>query len=517
MEPHSKSSANRISGIGANDEETINNVEDFEDTLSELEKSELDLERSSMLSSSSDDDDDVENIQDENTCSGDNSNEFLGFATNIPITLSTKTKRKLKRNLHVLYCDDECSDCDLHLLSSFERPQKRIKIPDKPTEEKELYKLLHEWKKDKLEHARENFNQQLLERFFLENNGNMMDYQNWLSKPSVDLKDYMEKNKLPGDETLLKKMYGCKFYHYKNSIIQEKSRIYDPISENVLQKDYKNDSLSTTLVEKNIKESSDQKKILSLIGRLAAPCDNGKKSQPKKNSVNEKSLQESDEQQSSDLDCEIISVSEESPLDNEISSNQSLQKKQNEKLHCNKLISGKHVQNTEYGRLVWAKLVGYPPYPAMIVNPFECGMKLHKDQVCVFWMGDNRVSQIPHTYVKDFVNNVTKESFKSSDSSYKAAIIHTLKECCRRANINLEERYCSKKRIKLLKVGNIEPPATTYHALIKWASQAFFHDTKIYEPQTDCCPYPPEIEDCLKEISKLQEEESYGGSHIENG
>ncbi|CAL4099760.1 unnamed protein product [Meganyctiphanes norvegica] len=390
----------------SSNEDTLSNVEDVENT-SGFEKSKVNCEGFLSSSSSDDDDDDdadnndaVENVRDEDPDAKRSSSEFLGFASNIPITLSSKDKRKLKRNSNILYCNEENSECDLHLSSPFERPQKRRKIPEKPSDEKELYDLILEWKRDKLNRARENFNDQLLEKFFLENKGHMMDYDNWLRKPSWELKYYMEKNKLPGDDTLLKKFDGCEFYYY-NRIVKEDSRIYDLVNENLPKKD-NSISTSTNLTEKNIlKDSSKQKKILSLIGRLAAPYNRSNIAHPKENSVTKSTSQESDEQLSSDLDCEVISISQKSCLDHKTSSNIPSLNKENE-LHRNKGISDKYVQNNDYGRLVWAKLKGYRPFPAMIVNPSECGMKPENDQVCVFWMGDTRVSQVRccHCHIK---------------------------------------------------------------------------------------------------------------------
>ncbi|XP_064088825.1 helicase domino-like [Macrobrachium nipponense] len=85
---------------------------------------------------------------------------------------------------------------------SSEPPAKRIKIEDKPTDSLELRKVIIEWKTNKLESVKEKYNSHLVEKFFLENIGNLMDYQSWCRRPPREFLNYIRQHKLEGDESL---------------------------------------------------------------------------------------------------------------------------------------------------------------------------------------------------------------------------------------------------------------------------------------------------------------------------
>ncbi|XP_066970320.1 helicase domino isoform X4 [Macrobrachium rosenbergii] len=85
---------------------------------------------------------------------------------------------------------------------SSEPPAKRIKIEDKPTDSLELRKVIIEWKTNKLESVKEKYNSHLVEKLFLENVGNLMDYQSWCRRPPREFLNYIRQHKLEGDESL---------------------------------------------------------------------------------------------------------------------------------------------------------------------------------------------------------------------------------------------------------------------------------------------------------------------------
>ncbi|XP_068211113.1 helicase domino-like isoform X3 [Palaemon carinicauda] len=85
---------------------------------------------------------------------------------------------------------------------SSEPPAKRIKIEEKPTDSLELRKVIIEWKNNKLESVKEKYNSHIVEKYFLENVGNLMDYQNWCRRPPREFLNYVRQHKLEGDESL---------------------------------------------------------------------------------------------------------------------------------------------------------------------------------------------------------------------------------------------------------------------------------------------------------------------------
>lgn len=82
-------------------------------------------------------------------------------------------------------------------------PAKRIKVEEKPTDILELRKIIVDWKKAKLESIKDKYNDHLVELFFLDRDGNMMDYQSWSKRPSREFLQYIRQHKLEGDESLM--------------------------------------------------------------------------------------------------------------------------------------------------------------------------------------------------------------------------------------------------------------------------------------------------------------------------
>lgn len=86
--------------------------------------------------------------------------------------------------------------------TSSQPPAKRIKVEEKPSDILELRKVIVDWKKAKLGNVRDKYNDHLVELFFLERDGNMMDFQTWGRRPSREFLQYIAQHKLEGDETL---------------------------------------------------------------------------------------------------------------------------------------------------------------------------------------------------------------------------------------------------------------------------------------------------------------------------
>nr|XP_045582866.1 helicase domino-like isoform X2 [Procambarus clarkii] len=85
---------------------------------------------------------------------------------------------------------------------SLQPPAKRIKVEEKPFDLLELRKVITDWKKAKLEGVKEKYNDHLVELFFLERDGNMMDYQSWSRRPTREFLQFIRHHKLEGDESL---------------------------------------------------------------------------------------------------------------------------------------------------------------------------------------------------------------------------------------------------------------------------------------------------------------------------
>ncbi|CAL4083776.1 unnamed protein product, partial [Meganyctiphanes norvegica] len=165
-----------------------------------------------------------------------------------------------------------------------------------------------------------------------------------------------------------------------------------------------------------------------------------------------------------------------------------------ELLLCGKQVATKEtksaeikVNKTDYGTMVWAKIQGFPWWPAMIVKEHLCGFaKLKEDEACVFWFGDDRVSKIPLKDVKDFTTCCKESMFESSNESYMRAMAQALRIChdrCRDSDVYLY----------------------TYEEYVNWARRAFKKDPRIFRHISDLDPYPPKIYSLLKTILNYRE------------
>ncbi|KAB7496302.1 Helicase domino [Armadillidium nasatum] len=87
-------------------------------------------------------------------------------------------------------------------------PPKRFKAEDKPTNEVQLRNVILDWKRERINSLANSYNEHLLEHFFLDHDGNLMDMQNWLRNPSPELINHIKKQKLEGDQSLEARFVG---------------------------------------------------------------------------------------------------------------------------------------------------------------------------------------------------------------------------------------------------------------------------------------------------------------------
>ncbi|CAL4124505.1 unnamed protein product, partial [Meganyctiphanes norvegica] len=83
-----------------------------------------------------------------------------------------------------------------------EPPAKRVKVEEKPSDRLELRRVILDWKKAKLSNVKETYNNTLVEMFFLENHGNLMDLSTWCRRPSKEFLQHISVHKLEGDTSL---------------------------------------------------------------------------------------------------------------------------------------------------------------------------------------------------------------------------------------------------------------------------------------------------------------------------
>lgn len=92
---------------------------------------------------------------------------------------------------------------------SFSQSQaKRFKAEDKPTNEVQLRNVILDWKRERLNSLANSYNEHLLEHFFLDHDGNLMDMQNWLRNPTPELINYIKRQRLDGDQSLEARFVG---------------------------------------------------------------------------------------------------------------------------------------------------------------------------------------------------------------------------------------------------------------------------------------------------------------------
>lgn len=88
-------------------------------------------------------------------------------------------------------------------IHSPERVRKRIKLEEIPPATPELAnyrKLICDEKLRQMKELKENYNEHLSELFFLQTNGNYMDYHAWKKRPTVQLLNFLKSGNLDSDE-----------------------------------------------------------------------------------------------------------------------------------------------------------------------------------------------------------------------------------------------------------------------------------------------------------------------------
>ena len=133
----------------------------------------------------------------------------------------------------------------------------------------------------------------------------------------------------------------------------------------------------------------------------------------------------------------------------------------NEMPHCNKKqkknFNSSYIKNTDKGRLVWAKIGKNRPWPAVIINPKDCGINtsLTPETAWVFWFGDNRVSPVKLSKTLDFPKSFTSLYVSTiTDKNYKVAVKECIRECC-----------------KLGKIEDVD--VNSFESLLKFAKEGF--------------------------------------------
>ena len=88
-------------------------------------------------------------------------------------------------------------------VSTPERPRKRIKLEEKPAANKEIEEIRHSVYTSKLRAIQTHKNvyrENLLELFFLQNMGNIMDYFIWRKKPDVKVYQFLKSGQVDSDD-----------------------------------------------------------------------------------------------------------------------------------------------------------------------------------------------------------------------------------------------------------------------------------------------------------------------------
>ncbi|CAL4115891.1 unnamed protein product, partial [Meganyctiphanes norvegica] len=145
----------------------------------------------------------------------------------------------------------------------------------------------------------------------------------------------------------------------------------------------------------------------------------------------------------------------------------------------------------ENGQLVWVKVKGSRPWPAIVVEAEKCGLaSLPARAVMVFWLGDGRFGNVKKSNVSD-ITEIRERYFTSASTQYKKSVCQLLK-------------YASER------VGEIQE-AEDFENLTQWAKIALKQPPEFFRPKPGQPTYPMKVITCLQRIQK------YNNSQTEHG
>ncbi|CAL4067489.1 unnamed protein product, partial [Meganyctiphanes norvegica] len=145
----------------------------------------------------------------------------------------------------------------------------------------------------------------------------------------------------------------------------------------------------------------------------------------------------------------------------------------------------KTVKACDLGRLVWAKLHGFRPYPAIVVCNDMVGMPaVENNSAWVLWLCENRVTQLKVSHLYDFMDEFAKfYASKISKNLYKQAVIEGIKEIYRRD----------------LQPSNVDPNSLS--SLTSWAANGF-EGADSYKYSADNKNFSPGMLKVLQRLGK---------------
>ncbi|PRD36467.1 UNVERIFIED_CONTAM: DNA (cytosine-5)-methyltransferase 3B [Trichonephila clavipes] len=93
------------------------------------------------------------------------------------------------------------------------------------------------------------------------------------------------------------------------------------------------------------------------------------------------------------------------------------------------------------GDFVWAKMQSYPWWPAVIIEPNDCGRdEVAENSFWVFWFGDHKVTEMKSEKLLDFKQHFTKSCVSNIGKSLKHAIEEVLVILARRHHIKFSDQ-----------------------------------------------------------------------------
>ncbi|GFR07821.1 hypothetical protein TNCT_597681 [Trichonephila clavata] len=92
------------------------------------------------------------------------------------------------------------------------------------------------------------------------------------------------------------------------------------------------------------------------------------------------------------------------------------------------------------GDFVWGKMRSFPWWPAVIIDPNDCGRdEVAENSFWVFWFGDHKVAEIKSEKLLDFKQHFTKRCISNIGKSLKQAIEEVLVILARRHHIKFSD------------------------------------------------------------------------------